>query len=269
MDAVKELRTAVEEMMGKGYRKFIIFPFGDVGMYAKHILNEMYGVVQPVLIDNKLCRYNDRIRPIRYLKEMDITEYALILASTNMDIYRELLREAKEYCRSEQIAEMNSMKEYSNNQFFFETKIGKYSYGPICCNHELIEEIGAFCSFAKGVDAVPNHEMRFLTTHDIIFAGKIHPDRDIAYTNYYGNRWCLEGVCPHDNIKKRKRSKIGNDVWLGRNVLITNGADIGNGVIAGAGAVITKDVPAYAVVGGGASPYYKIQVQSKTDRIVA
>ena len=54
MDAVKELRTAVEEMMGKGYRKFIIFPFGDVGMYAKHILNEMYGVVQPVLIDNKL-----------------------------------------------------------------------------------------------------------------------------------------------------------------------------------------------------------------------
>ena len=101
-----------------------------------------------------------------------------------------------------------------------------------------------------GVDAVPNHEMRFLTTHDIIFAGKVHPDRDIAYTNYYGNRWYLEGVCPHDNVKKRKRSKIGNDVWLGKNVIITNGADIGNGVIAGAGAVITKDIPDYAVVGG-------------------
>lgn len=109
MDVVKELRTAVEEMMGKRYRKFIIFPFGDVGMYAKHILNEMYGVVQPILIDNKLCRYNNRIKPIRYLKE-----------------------------------------------------------------------IGSFCSFAKGVDAVPDHEMSFLATHDIIFAGKIHPDRDIA-----------------------------------------------------------------------------------------
>lgn len=39
-------------------------------------------------------------------------------------------------------------------------------------------------------------------------------------------------------------------MWLGRNVLITNGANIGNGVIAGAGSIITKDVPDYAVVVG-------------------
>lgn len=39
-------------------------------------------------------------------------------------------------------------------------------------------------------------------------------------------------------------------MWLGRNVIITNGANIGNGVIAGAGAVITKDIPDYAVVVG-------------------
>lgn len=266
---VQELRKAIEEMMEKGYCKFVIFPFGDVGMCAKHILNEMYGVEQPILIDNKLCRHNDQIKPIEYLNEMDIREYALILASINLDIYRELLAGAKEYFKSEQIAELSSMRQYYKFPVFFETQIGKYSYGPICCNHILIEEIGAFCSFAKGVDAVPNHEMRFLTTHDIISAGKMEPGSNIAYTNYYGNKWYLEGVCPHDNIKKRKRSKIGNDVWLGRNVLITNGADIGNGVIAGAGAVITKDIPDYAVVGGGASPYYKIQVHSEADRSVA
>ena len=50
--------------------------------------------------------------------------------------------------------------------------------------------------------------------------------------------------------KGLSRIKIGNDVWLGRNVIITNGANIGNGVIAGAGAIITKDVPDYAVVLG-------------------
>ncbi|MCI9023439.1 MAG: hypothetical protein HFG92_03190 [Dorea sp.] len=122
MDVVKELRTAVEEAMEKGYCRFIIFPFGDVGMCAKHILNEMYGVAQPILIDNKLCRYNNRIRPIGYLKEVDITKYALILASTNVDIYRELLIAAKEYCNSEQIAELNSMKEYSDNEFFLKQK---------------------------------------------------------------------------------------------------------------------------------------------------
>ena len=38
--------------------------------------------------------------------------------------------------------------------------------------------------------------------------------------------------------------------WFGLNVLVTNGADIGNGVVAGAGAVITRDVPDYAVVAG-------------------
>ena len=49
---------------------------------------------------------------------------------------------------------------------------------------------------------------------------------------------------------KGERITIGNDVWLGRNVIITNGSNIGNGVIAGAGAVITKDVPDYAIVAG-------------------
>lgn len=39
-------------------------------------------------------------------------------------------------------------------------------------------------------------------------------------------------------------------MWLGQNVLITNGSNIGNGVIAGAGTIITKDVPEYAVVVG-------------------
>lgn len=34
------------------------------------------------------------------------------------------------------------------------------------------------------------------------------------------------------------------------NIIITNASNIGNGVIAGAGTVITKDVPDYAVVGG-------------------
>lgn len=43
---------------------------------------------------------------------------------------------------------------------------------------------------------------------------------------------------------------IGNDVWLGANVIITPGVTIGNHVIVAAGAVVTKDVPDYAIVGG-------------------
>lgn len=53
---------------------------------------------------------------------------------------------------------------------------------------------------------------------------------------------------PHGSFYKTRRIKIGNDVWLGRNVLITNGFNIGDGVIADA--IITKDVPDYAIVMG-------------------
>ena len=43
---------------------------------------------------------------------------------------------------------------------------------------------------------------------------------------------------------------IKNDVWIGTRVVVKNGVTIGNGAIVGAGAVVTKDVPDYAVVAG-------------------
>lgn len=44
--------------------------------------------------------------------------------------------------------------------------------------------------------------------------------------------------------------KIGNDVWIGRRAIIMPGVTVGDGSIIGAGAVVTKDVPPYAIVGG-------------------
>ena len=43
---------------------------------------------------------------------------------------------------------------------------------------------------------------------------------------------------------------IGNDVWIGRRAIIMPGVHIGDGCIIGAGAVVTKDVPSFSVVGG-------------------
>jgi len=44
--------------------------------------------------------------------------------------------------------------------------------------------------------------------------------------------------------------KIGNDVWTGCRVVIVPGVTIGDHVIVGAGSVVTKDVPDWAIVGG-------------------
>jgi acetyltransferase-like isoleucine patch superfamily enzyme len=43
---------------------------------------------------------------------------------------------------------------------------------------------------------------------------------------------------------------IGEDCWIGAGAKILKGVEIGNGVVVGANAVVTKDVPDYAVVGG-------------------
>ena len=43
---------------------------------------------------------------------------------------------------------------------------------------------------------------------------------------------------------------IGNDVWIGMRSIIMPGVKIGNGAVIGAGAIVTKNVPDYAIVGG-------------------
>jgi acetyltransferase-like isoleucine patch superfamily enzyme len=43
---------------------------------------------------------------------------------------------------------------------------------------------------------------------------------------------------------------IENDVWIGANVVVCGGVRIGRGAVIAAGAVVTKDVPQMAIVGG-------------------
>jgi len=54
----------------------------------------------------------------------------------------------------------------------------------------------------------------------------------------------LQGPTPY------QRLTIGNDVWIGRRVMVMPGVRIGDGAIIAAGAVVTKDVPPFAIVGG-------------------
>jgi len=44
--------------------------------------------------------------------------------------------------------------------------------------------------------------------------------------------------------------RIGSDVWIGAAAIVLQGVTIGDGAVVGAGAVVTKDVPPYGVVGG-------------------
>lgn len=53
-----------------------------------------------------------------------------------------------------------------------------------------------------------------------------------------------------EGFEKTKPVRIGNHVWIGLNVTILKGVNIGDGAVIAAGAVVTKDVPPFALVGG-------------------
>ena len=55
---------------------------------------------------------------------------------------------------------------------------------------------------------------------------------------------CEQGFYPPKPIR------IGNDVWIGRRVIILPGVHIGNGCVIGARAVVAKDIPPYSVAIG-------------------
>jgi len=58
------------------------------------------------------------------------------------------------------------------------------------------------------------------------------------------------GVVQHETIQ-RSRLTIDDDVWVGHNaIILPNVGHIGRGAVIGAGAVVTKDVPAYSIVAG-------------------
>tara|TARA_R110000764_G_scaffold126511_1_gene214123 strand:- start:9834 stop:10496 length:663 start_codon:yes stop_codon:yes gene_type:complete len=66
-------------------------------------------------------------------------------------------------------------------------------------------------------------------------------------------------------FKEYHTTTIGNDVWIGANVIVIGGVKIGNGAVIAAGAVVVKDVPAYALVGG--VPAKVIKFRFKDDEI--
>ena len=95
--------------------------------------------------------------------------------------------------------------------------------------------IGRFCSIATGVRFIMNggnHATTWLTTYPFpIFGQGWEPKDPPAWPN-------------------KGDTTVGNDVWLGNSAVVMPGVTIGDGAIVATSAVVTKDVPPYAVVGG-------------------
>jgi acetyltransferase-like isoleucine patch superfamily enzyme len=64
------------------------------------------------------------------------------------------------------------------------------------------------------------------------------------------NTFNIKVVDKDSSFQENKPIEIGNDVWIGARVIILDGVKIGTGAIIASGAIVTRDVPPYSVVGG-------------------
>lgn len=129
--------------------------------------------------------------------------------------------------------------------------IGAFSYTSDNTYVRAVKRIGRFTAIGPNVIiSLPEHDISSVSAH-IIF-----PNYDSGPSNrfcdYSNDNPAIETIRISQKKRKSidKMSEIGNDVWIGGNAIIKRGVKIGDGAVIASGAVVTKDVPPYAIVGG-------------------
>ena len=111
--------------------------------------------------------------------------------------------------------------------------VGKKTYGPLNVRQSRCQAhlyIGNYCSIASDVVFILNSEHQLNAVSTYPFKVKILKEEGEAGT--------------------KGDIHIEDDVWIGERAIILSGITIGQGAVIAAGAVVAKDVPPYAIVGG-------------------
>lgn len=114
-----------------------------------------------------------------------------------------------------------------------DSHIGDFTYMGINSTMNWTS-IGKFCSLARNVD----------------IGGFDHDYKKVTTLPMFRFKQQLAGGGKLDKLEEHDRCSIGNDVWIAAGAQVLHKALIGDGAIVGAGAVVTHDVPPYAIVAG-------------------
>jgi hypothetical protein len=118
-----------------------------------------------------------------------------------------------------------------------DVEMGDYSY-VVNDSQMTYTAIGKFCSIAAMTRINPgNHPMHRATQAHFTYRASAYFPGEADDTEFFA--W-----------RKSHRVHIGHDVWIGHGAIVLPGRNVGTGAVIAAGAVVTKDVPAYTIVGG-------------------
>lgn len=117
---------------------------------------------------------------------------------------------------------------------FIDSNMERHSFCGYDCDI-VNADIGSFTSIANGV----------------VLGGGQHPMEWVGMSPvFYMGRDSVKAKFSTHMRDPARRVVIGHDVWIGRSAIVLSGVEIGNGAVVGAGAIVTKSVPPYGIVGG-------------------
>jgi acetyltransferase-like isoleucine patch superfamily enzyme len=142
------------------------------------------------------------------------------------------------WMRAEHFLEMGAFS-YAVSGYYFGVKIGRYT------------SIGEAVQVGRG-----SHPVSWGSTSPLFY----QPHRFVLDQDHpEAAKFSFSSPPQH-----AKTTTIGNDVYIGHGAFISQGVTIGDGAVVGAYAVVTKDVPPYAVVVGNPAVIVKLRFPAKT-----
>lgn len=135
---------------------------------------------------------------------------------------------------------------YGYTVFGPKVEIGDYSYlhSPI---HLSNIKIGKFCSIAQNFTAL-SHQHNYQNFFNYKFG------------NEFNSPFTISHFKATDVVNSVRQITIGNDVYVGFNVTVLGGVNIGNGAVIATGSVVTKDVPPHTIYGGIPAEFIKNKI---------
>lgn len=130
---------------------------------------------------------------------------------------------------------LSANHKFEKGVLIHDSVIGRHTY--FAKSKVVRADIGAFCCIGPEVliGGLGRHPTNFISAHPVFYSTRLQSGKTFA---------------EKDLVEEISRVSIGSDVWIGARAMILDGINVGDGAIVAAGAVVIKDVPPYAIVGG-------------------